>query len=81
MMLGLCTFPASLFATPGVSVEETSYEFGVVNQGQLVTANFAIANFGAELLIIEKIEFSMSGMNVKVKQRIEPGEEVQARIT
>jgi hypothetical protein len=79
--LGWFASPASLFATPRVSIDETSYDFGVVSQGQLVTANFSIKNSGMEPLVIEKIEFSMSGMNVKVKQRIEPEEEIQARIT
>ena len=81
IMLGWFTFPASLFATPRVSIDETSHDFGVVSQGQLVTANFPIKNSGTEPLLIEKIEFSMSGMNIKVKQRIKPDEEIQARIT
>lgn len=81
IILGWFTSPASLFATPRVIIEDTSYEFGVVSQGQLVTANFSIKNSGTEPLFIEKIEFSMSGMNAKVKQRIEPDEEIQARIT
>jgi len=80
-MLGWFTFPASLFATPRVSIDETSYDFGVVSQGQLVTADFTIENSGSGPLVINKIDFSMSGMNVKVKQRIEPEEKIQARIT
>ena len=81
IILGWFTFPASLFATPRVSIDETSYDFGVVSQGQLVTADFTIENSGSGPLVINKIDFSMSGMNVKVKQRIEPEEKIQARIT
>ena len=70
-----------MFASPRVNISETSFDFGIANQGQLVTANFSIKNSGTEPLVIEKIDFSMSGMNVRVKQSIEPGEESQAHFT
>lgn len=75
------SYSIPLFAAPRVSVGETSYDFGIINQGQLVTSSFSVGSIGTEPLLIERIEFSMPGMNARVKQHIEPQEKTQINVT
>ena len=66
---------------PQIGINSTSGDFGTVNQGTVVNQDFAISNSGTSILRIEKIEFSMPGMNVQVQQAIEPGTSVDLVIS
>lgn len=76
-----CAVPGCLAAAPKVTVGETSFDFGSIPQGQSVTAGFGLENSGDEPLIVERMEFSLPGMDARVKQRLEPGATTTVEVT
>lgn len=65
---------------PNASFDTLDSDFGTVKQGQVITQKFTIANKGDAPLRIEKVQFSMPGMKVKVKQEIPPGQSADMKI-
>lgn len=70
-----------LAASPKLTVGETSFDFGNIPQGQPVTARFALENSGDEPLVVERMEFSMPGMDARVKQQLDPGATTTVEVT
>jgi hypothetical protein len=58
---------------PSAQLVPDSVDFGKVKQGETVTAKFRVHNVGTESLSILGLEFSMPGMNARVKQEIDAG--------
>jgi len=56
-----------------LDVLSDSANFGQVSQGETVSVKFQIRNSGTEPLTITGLEFSMPGMNARVKQEIAAG--------
>lgn len=66
---------------PQVVFDSTSKDFGTLRQGEKVEASYTISNEGTAPLRIEKIEFSMPGMNLSVPQTIAAGATAELQIT
>jgi hypothetical protein len=66
---------------PKTWIDRTQAEFGRVSRGDTVTEQFRLKNLGDEVLRIERADVSMPGMNIKVKQTIEPGEETPLTVS
>ena len=79
--LALAVIPLALPALPRLIVGERSVDFGHINQGEPVSVSFTLENSGADPLVVERMEFSMPGMNARVQQLIEPGESTQVVVT
>ena len=79
--LALALMPLALPASPRVIVGERSVDFGHINQGEPVTVSFTLENSGADPLVVERMEFSIPGMNARVQQLIEPGASAQVVVT
>jgi len=75
----LLSATASVFAQ--VDVPFQSSNFGRVNQGEPISARFQLRNPGKKPLTITRIEFSMPGMNARVKQLIEAGSSAEILIS
>ena len=65
---------------PMAVFDATERDFGRVKQGTLVSEVFLIRNVGKAALLIEKVDFSLPGIKIRVKQQIEPGETAEARV-
>lgn len=80
---GLCcaVVPGFLLASPQLIIDKTSFHFGSIGQGQAVTAEFRLENAGDEALVINRMEFSMPGMDARVKQRLEPGQKTVVKVS
>lgn len=74
-------FSPATQASPRLTVGDTSFDFGTIGQGQPVTAEFVINNRGDEPLLVERMEFSMPGMDARVTQRLEAGEQTTVQVT
>lgn len=76
-----CLAASALSAAPQVSLETTEIDFGTVRQGAQVQAELSLANSGAETLVVERLEFTVPGMNARMQQKVEPGENAAIRLT
>ena len=56
-----------------LDVPSDSANFGRVSQGETISVKFQIRNSGSKSLTITGLEFSMPGMNARVKQEIDAG--------
>lgn len=76
--LAICALP--LWAAPVVQIEPTRVDFGTVRQGEPVTAELTIGNTGDEMLVVERMEFSVPGLTARLKQKLAPGETAAIRL-
>ena len=78
----LSAAPNHIVAMPKIQVEEDSYDFGDIIQGELVAHEFVIRNIGNDKLLINSAKGSC-GCTVPVwpKEPILPGEEATIKVT
>lgn len=67
---------------PKVSIQQTEYDFGNINQGETVNHSFLISNTGGSLLKLSDIKASC-GCTAAIpdKQELKPGESTQIVVT
>jgi hypothetical protein len=65
---------------PKVTLDATTYHFGRVSRGTVITTSFIIRNTGAAPLLIENMQFSTPGMRARVATTIEPGTSAELEI-
>ncbi len=67
---------------PKVSIQQSEYDFGNINQGETVNHSFLITNTGSDLLKLSDIKASC-GCTAAVpdKQELKPGESTQIVVT
>lgn len=64
--------------SPSAAFDSLTGDFGTVEQGKIVKYKFSVTNIGDAPLLIEKVQFSMPGMKIRVKQEIPPGKSTDA---
>jgi len=61
--------------TPGQYLQETSFEFGNVSQGDVLQHSFRLQNTGPSPVQIQIVGLNLPGMKVKAPQMVPPGGE------
>lgn len=79
-IVGLLILAVTAAAYAQVDVPSDSANFGRIEQGETVSTKFQIRNSGPEPLTITGLEFSMPGMNARVKQEIDAGSSAEILI-
>lgn len=81
LILFVCLMTSSAWAAPNLVVEQPTFDFGEVSQGQTVRHSFSFNNDGDEPLLIEKVRSSCGCTAALISAKtLAPGEsgEVQA---
>jgi hypothetical protein len=74
-VLLVCLLASNVWAAPKIVVEQPTFDFGEVAQGQMVNHEFNFSNIGDEPLLIEKIKSSCGCTAALVSAKIlAPGE-------
>ncbi len=74
-------FAATVSAAPKIHVEETTYDFGSILEGFIVSHVFVIENNGDEVLLIERVAASCGCTTAALAtDRLGPGEEVELEV-
>ncbi len=55
LILLVCLLASNSWAAPNLVIEQPTYDFGEVSQGQMVRHSFSFSNDGDDPLLIEKV--------------------------
>ncbi len=58
LLFSLLSAVQGAFAEPSISFEDKTFDFGDVNQGDLLEHAFVFSNDGTDILVIEKVTAS-----------------------
>lgn len=71
-----------IIAQPKIESKENSFDFGNIQQGDVVSHNFVLKNIGTEKLVIEKVRASCGcTAAAPEKKELEPGESTSVKVT
>jgi len=81
VVLACLAFAAVVSAAPSLYVEETTYDFGKVLEGFVVTHTYVLENVGDEVLEIERVAVSCGCTTTALAtDRLAPGESVDLEV-
>ena len=78
----LSAFSYAQLIQPKIVLQQTSYDFGTIEQGSVATHDFVISNSGGDLLKISNVSASCGCTAAKPeKQELAPGESTNLKVS